>query len=218
RSGGGSGVEVEIPRVEIGRLALVERETLEDVSGRISRGDVIEIQVAGEFEEPFPLDPVEPAQHHLVDLPLLPQAEDDVPLDPGPFLLVVVLTEHDHHEVGLLAVEVRQVLGQVRARELGAMVLVVQNLLLTESAGEDVRDGRDVVPLLSGIGDRDPETLAHGDLTLLGGSINGLLGSQSQPEKDSGDRVVCRRTGWWLVAGLRATGPTFRSAYLVAGR
>ena len=51
--------------------------------------------------------------------------------------------------------------GQIRARELCFVVLVVEDAVLTEASREDSRNLRDERPRLPSKGERDAEALAH---------------------------------------------------------
>ncbi|MGH9195754.1 MAG: hypothetical protein ACRD1T_08450 [Acidimicrobiia bacterium] len=70
---------------------------------------------------------------------------DRSPLQAGPLLHVVVRTDHDDDKVGLFVIKLRQIDAEVAPRELGFVIFVVEDRLLSEAFRENGRDLRDIV-------------------------------------------------------------------------
>ena len=138
-------------------FAFVQGEAFEDERGGLLRRQVIEVGITREATKTFALDTLEPGKHDLADVACLEKAEDGIPLQAAPFLLIVVRAEDRDDEIGLFFVKVRQIEGEVAAGELGFVIFVVEDCRFAEAFRENGRDLRDIVPLFSGKGEGDAE-------------------------------------------------------------
>jgi hypothetical protein len=137
--------------------AFVQGEAFEDERGGLLRRQVLEVGITREATKTFALDPPEPGKHHLADIACLEKAEDSIPLQAAPFLLIVIRTEDRDHEIGLFFVKVWQIEGEVAAGELGFVIFVVQDRRFAEALREEGCDLRDIVPLFPRKGEGDAE-------------------------------------------------------------
>ena len=83
-------------------FAFVQGEAFEDERGGLLRRLVVEVGITRQATKTFALDTPEPGKHHLADVACLEKAEDSIPLQAAPFLLIVIRAEDRDDEIGLL--------------------------------------------------------------------------------------------------------------------
>lgn len=87
----------------------------------------VKVHVTVDRKSTFDIRPVEPHEHDCVIVLVLDDVANGPPLQPAPFLALILCAEEHHHKVGVIQIDALKQRIKIGACQLGGEVFIVED-------------------------------------------------------------------------------------------